>query len=360
MSKRIHIVSFDVPFPADYGGVIDVFTRVKWFSENGWEVILHCFEYKRPKAPELEKYAEVHYYSRPKGLKYWFSKLPFIVNTRINEKLELILKNTKDEVLLEGLHCAQYLNLQPGKFYLRTHNIEHEYYQKLSETVPNLKKTFFRSEAKKLKKYEPILSKAKGLLVISKGELDHFKALNKNCFLIPSIIDLQTEYRETDKYILFHGNLSIEENEEAALEILDTIAFYVQGNELIFAGKNPSNTLIKKCKLYGVKVIANPSESEMFDLVQKARVHFLWTNNSAGLKLKFLTAMASSGHVICSESMVVGSEIEKGFHLYSHKTEATALLDKYFDHLLPKEDFEMRQKELNAKSGVQKLTELFG
>jgi len=113
LKKRIHIVSFDVPFPADYGGVIDVFFRIKWFTENGWEVILHCFEYDRPKAPELEQFAKVHYYHRPKGIHKIISRLPFIVKTRINEELEKVLANTKDVVLLEGLHCAHYLNLQP-------------------------------------------------------------------------------------------------------------------------------------------------------------------------------------------------------------------------------------------------------
>ena len=177
-TKKLHIISFDVPYPADYGGVIDVFSRVKWFSEKGWEVILHCFEYKRPQAKELEKFAEVHYYPRPTGLKYWFSKIPFIVNTRINTNLEKILRETKDEVILEGMHCAHYVNMQPGKFYVRVHNIEHLYYAKLAKGASFLKKIYYQSEAKKLKNYEFVLVKAKGLLVISSEELEHFKKIN--------------------------------------------------------------------------------------------------------------------------------------------------------------------------------------
>ena len=32
---HLHVIAFDVPYPANYGGVIDVFYRVKALSEAG-------------------------------------------------------------------------------------------------------------------------------------------------------------------------------------------------------------------------------------------------------------------------------------------------------------------------------------
>jgi glycosyltransferase involved in cell wall biosynthesis len=342
LSKRIHIVSFDVPYPADYGGVIDVLSRVKWFSKNGWDVVLHCFEYDRPKAVELNEFAEVHYYNRPKGITKLFSKLPFIVNTRINTKLKKVLVNTKDEVLLEGLHCSYYLNLQPGKFWVRTHNIEHDYYNELAKSASGRKRLFYSSETKKLKAYESILAKAKGLLVIAENEVEHFKKINSNSIWVPPLFENTTEFVDTKRYILFHGNLSVEENHDAAIWITDKILPHLRNIPFIFAGKEPSRQLISTIEAAGGKVISNPSEEKMQELIQEAAVHLLWTKQASGVKLKFLNALASSGHLLCSPEMVSGSGIQKGFHLVNSAEEIFAALPELMEKKLTEEEWKER------------------
>ena len=59
--KQLHIVSFDVPFPANYGGVIDVFYKIKSMHQERVGVILHCFQYGREKSEELESICEKVY-----------------------------------------------------------------------------------------------------------------------------------------------------------------------------------------------------------------------------------------------------------------------------------------------------------
>ena len=44
-NKKLHLISFDVPFPANYGGVIDVFHKINSLHKIGVKVILHCFQY---------------------------------------------------------------------------------------------------------------------------------------------------------------------------------------------------------------------------------------------------------------------------------------------------------------------------
>mgnify|MGYP001008265998 FL=1 len=58
MERRLHIVSFDVPYPADYGGVIDVYYKIKALADRGVSIILHCYQYGRPEQQELEKLCE--------------------------------------------------------------------------------------------------------------------------------------------------------------------------------------------------------------------------------------------------------------------------------------------------------------
>ena len=35
MDQHLHIISFDIPWPPNYGGVIDVFYKIKTLSEAG-------------------------------------------------------------------------------------------------------------------------------------------------------------------------------------------------------------------------------------------------------------------------------------------------------------------------------------
>ena len=81
-NQKLHIISFDVPYPPDYGGVIDVFYKIKALYEVGVKIILHIFHYGREKAKELEEITEkVYYYKRKKDFKYNISTKPFIVAT---------------------------------------------------------------------------------------------------------------------------------------------------------------------------------------------------------------------------------------------------------------------------------------
>ncbi len=280
IKPRVHIVSFDVPYPANYGGVIDVFNRVKLMSDSGYHVILHCFEYGRGKPQELNEYAEVHYYSRRKSILDLFSNEPFIVKTRENKSLWDKLASTNDPVLLEGLHSAFYLDAQPSKFWLRTHNIEHEYYNGLSSNASFLDRLFFKMEARKLKRYEKQLSKAKGLLCLSDNDLQHFKAINPNSFFLAPNLELQNGHADTPsdgKSILFTGNLSVVENENAAQWLLQNVVSQLNEGHFVFAGNQPSDQLKEQIKNSKSTLIESPSQSEMDKLLADAQVHLLYS-----------------------------------------------------------------------------------
>ena len=53
--QHVHIISLDVPFPADYGGVIDIFYKIKWLHKAGVKIHLHCFSNGRPPQDELDE-----------------------------------------------------------------------------------------------------------------------------------------------------------------------------------------------------------------------------------------------------------------------------------------------------------------
>ena len=44
-SDFLNIICFDVPFPADYGGAIEEFYKIKSLHAAGVKIYLHCFVY---------------------------------------------------------------------------------------------------------------------------------------------------------------------------------------------------------------------------------------------------------------------------------------------------------------------------
>ena len=118
MADHIHIVSFDVPYPADYGGVVDVFCKVKALHEAGTKVHLHCFEYGRGQQAELEKYcAEVHYYPRQEGHKGFSLQLPYIVASRNDEQLWKRLNADDHPILFYSDWTAEQVHHTIRSFY---------------------------------------------------------------------------------------------------------------------------------------------------------------------------------------------------------------------------------------------------
>jgi len=188
--KYLHIISFNIPYPADYGGVIDIYYKLKALKEAGIQVILHCFEYGRQPSKELEDLClKVYYYHRNTGLKYYFRLEPYIVATRVANSMPNNLFNDSFPVLFEGLHTTGILarcRAAKKKILVRAHNIEHHYYRSLSKIEPNLyRKLFLLSESRKLKKYEQILRQADHVLSIAKHETDYFNNTYENGVFVP-------------------------------------------------------------------------------------------------------------------------------------------------------------------------------
>jgi hypothetical protein len=313
---RLHIVSFDVPYPANYGGVIDVFYRIKSLYELGVEVYLHCFEYGRGEAIELNKYCKkVHYYKREKSITDLFSKLPFIVKSRINSELINRLNEDDYPILFEGLHTTGVIGKLINKkriTFVRTHNIEHQYYDALSKKSNGLKKVFFQLEAKKLKRFETQLQASTSLLCITDSDLEYFKKINKDAFLLqPSFAERKYENKELVQYALFQGNLGVEENDEAACWIIEKVWSDQLKYPLIIAGKNPSVKLKEVSRKYSIQLIDSPDLIQMDNLIENASVHVLYSTQSTGIKLKLLAALQTNGIVLSNQHLVSGSGLEE-------------------------------------------------
>jgi len=350
VKTAIQLVAFNIPYPPDYGGVIDVFYKVKALSECGVSVYLHCFEYDRPQAAELEKYcAKVFYYPRNSGLRYQFSSKPYIAITRTNNQLINNLSSNSSPILFEGLHTCYYLDhplLTAHLKLVRTHNIEHDYYLNLYHSEQNFfKKIFFILEACKLKRYEKILKKADHLLCISPNDNYYFDHQYGHSHFIPAFHPFNEITAKTGhgKYILFHGNLSVSENIQAVEYLLKHV-FNKTAQNVIIAGKNPTDRLIKKISQFSnIQLIANPEMEEMVDLIQNAQLCILPTFQDTGLKLKLLASLFSGRFCIANSAMIHKTGLEHLCHLADTPEEMIRQINELFVQEFTAEEIEKRK-----------------
>ncbi len=338
--KHLHIISFDVPWPANYGGVIDVYYKLVALKKAGVKIHLHCFDYGRGGAHQLEQYCEdVNYYPRKTGVAHNLSLIPYIVNSRKSE--ELIENLLKDDypILFEGLHSCFYLKDQRlrdrFKIY-RESNIEHHYYYHLFKAEKNpLKKIFFLAESYRLKRFQHILQKADLMLVVSQSDTDYLKHQfpGKKVVYLPSFHpnDDFTVIPGKGDYIFYHGKLSVTENYNAAEYLINNI-FNTSPHKLIIAGMDPPEHLVKLCKLHNnVQLIINPEDDEMFSLIQNAQANILITFQATGLKLKLLNTLFKGRFCIVNPEMVQGTGLEQLCLTGKSPQELKAIISEVFD-----------------------------
>ncbi|MBL7930843.1 MAG: glycosyltransferase [Bacteroidia bacterium] len=316
MSESLNIVSFDVPFPANYGGVIDVFYKLYWLKQSGVKIHLHCFTYGRQPSEELEQLCErVYYYERKTGLLKNISFDPYTVSSRKSVELEKNLLSNDYPILFEVLHTCYLLDdprFKNRKKIYRHSNIEHEYYLELSRSEKNfVKRLYLKIEAFKLKGFEKILKHANLILAVNARDTEYFRRKFpkvKSVYLPSFHPNISVSVKEgRGDYILFHGNLGISENYEAAVWLLDKVLSKISYPSVI-AGLNPPAFLEDKVsKVKGAKLRKSPNEEEMTQLIRNAQVHVLYTAQPTGLKLKLLNVLFKGRYVVCNANMVSGT-----------------------------------------------------
>ena len=369
--NHIHIVSFDIPCPVNYGGVIDVFFKLKALVERGFKVHFHCFEYGREHSERLEALCvETHYYKRNMSFVNFFSTKPFIVTSRISERLIQDLMRDDYPIILEGLHsCGVLLDprMKNRRIFVRTHNVEHDYYQYLAETEKKLgKKLFLKSEARKLRKFESILSEATGILAISNKDYEYFLEKYKNVYLIPAYagFDKVDVIEGQGDYVLYHGKLDISENYHAA-EFLIKEVFDGSDIKLKIAGMNPPNHLVKLIENHpNVELIENPDDDSLQELIRNAHINILVTAQSTGLKLKLLNALFNGRYCVVNDKMVEGLDINDLCIVANTSDEIKTVVSDLMTKPFVEEQVAIRKSRMaafyNSSRTTDKLVELLG
>lgn len=314
---HLHVISFDIPYPATYGGVIDVYYKVRALTRIGIKVHLHCYEYGRAHSPELNRICEsVYYYLRLPPLFALPLRRPYIVGSRKSQQLLDRLESMPFPILFEGLHTCFHLDessLASRVKLVRTHNVESDYYEQLAKHEANwAKRAYFKREARLLADYEPILSHADHLLTISPKDQRYFDQKFTNARYLPAFHthDTLSVQAGSGAYCLYHGNLRVPENHRAAVFLIREVFKNIQ-YPLIIAGANPRPELITLASQHEhITLRHNVGEGEMLDLMRNAHIHILPSFQDTGIKLKLLNSLFAGRFCVVHPATVLETGLE--------------------------------------------------
>ena len=355
---QLNIICFDVPCPADYGGAIEEFYKIKALYQLGVKIHLHCFVYgDRNEQNELDKYCEkVYYYKRERSIKDIFSNLPFIVKSRMKDDLLANLLSNDYPILFDATHTTGFLShpkLKDRKKIVRLHNIEWIYYRiLLSQAVSLKEKIFFYQEYKKLKEYDKQLIHADVLSCLSQTDYEYYQEKfpdkkvsldyvfheNNNINSIPGKGD----------YILYHGNLSLSDNYNLIIQLLSNDLKNCT-YKIILAGKNPHTTLQKFVKgKNNIELIANPTDDILNGLMKEAHICLAMAANPSGVKLKLINSLFNARFVISNEAALTGSGLDSLVYI-AEENDLPDLIDKLMLKEFKQDEIDERNSLLSDK-----------
>jgi hypothetical protein len=330
-SPDLHIVTFAVPYPANYGGAIDVWNRVVALKKAGVSIHLHCFVYGvfLPQ-PILEEFAEsVSYYPRVKWPALFLPGQPYIVTSRKSKELLKNLNADRSPVLFEGIHTTGFASELPErKLLLRAHNIEHQYYAELANQCKGVKSLIFRRESLCLRDYEQALAgRFDKVFAISPTDHDWFKANGAQTVYLPPFhgydqVDVLTG---RGGYLLYQGDLSIQINQEALFDLLRKIPTD-QPYPIVAAGRSGDRTFEDKLSGFpNLRREADVTQDKMIDLIRNAQLILVHGLHGAGMKLKIFPALYHGRFVAATENSRTHTSLDKAILFYQPNDAGTII-----------------------------------
>jgi len=368
-NNKLHIISFDVPYPPIYGGVIDVFYKIKALHKLGVKIHLHAFDNGIGKQLELNKYCDkIHYYPRTLTLSKIFSRVPFIVKTR--SSLELIENLSIDNapILFEGIHSTFPLINNSFKNRIkifRAHNIEHNYYNGLAKSESSKrKKLFYKTESKKLKRFEPIINNVDYILSISPFEFDYFSSKYSPKTIYTPAFHKNNEIANLSahgEYAFYHGDLRISDNLKS-IDYLINI-FSKLKHKLIISGGLINKSLLEKISEHkNIEFIKIQSDNHLLELLNDAHVNVLPTFQKTGIKLKLINTLYNSRFCIVNDAMINGTGLENLCEISnsvdSFQKKIDLLFKKQYSDSQRKKREELLQSKFNTTTNAENIVKL--
>ncbi len=264
-----------------------------------------------------------------------FSKLPYnaerFVSLPFSLRLsEILASESFDLIQLEGLYLTPYLSLirkvTNVPIVLRSHNVEHEIWQRSSDNESNLfKKTYFRHLSHRIRKMEMnALSNVSYLVPITQRDGRILSELGFKGVVHVSQTGFYFDNRSKEEInvenqSVFHiGGLDWFPNIEGlnwflnkcwpiVKEKIPTAHFYI-------AGRNASQDFVRKLSsINGVVFCGEVPDSK--DFISSKGVMVVPLLSGSGMRIKIVEGMALGKAIVSTSTGVEGIDAEDGTHL---------------------------------------------
>jgi hypothetical protein len=236
--------------------------------------------------------------------------------------------------LFEGIQSTGWAKALDGRrLLLRAHNIEQQYYAGLAMQRQGPARWLYGRESAALARYEPAAARRMHrVFAISPADLQWFASQGIEAELLlpfhghgrPDLPDGR------GRYILYQGDLSLEVNQRAVLELI-ALAPPRPDRPLVVAGR--SGILRFEERIRSVPNIirhADVSVAMMTRLIRDAQVTVIHSLHASGMKLKLFAALYTARFIAASPQDMTGTPVDQAVHAYAPDA-LNALLDELWE-----------------------------
>jgi glycosyltransferase involved in cell wall biosynthesis len=331
---RVLIVAHDFPFPPNYGGRVDMWSRIKLLHRMGVQVDVVASLKDLPseqQAQEVQRYVRsLTLVKRDMGLMKLLSREPFSARSRRSLR-NIPLSESYSAVILESEHVAAILQnptLRADKRILRLHNDEAHYYRELSGSSRELwRKAFYRIEGFKFRSYSPRAMQQCDLFWFASDfeRQEHcvkYPVSATKAFFVPLHVERSSMKRHklSGHRVFFAGKLGFANNSRGVEWYIDQVhprLADIDGYELMVAGNTEGESLdpLRKAIAGHPNISLYESPSELQPYYEMASVFINPVFHGAGVKLKTIDAIRAGLPVVSTFSGIQGTPLLDGKHV---------------------------------------------
>jgi glycosyltransferase involved in cell wall biosynthesis len=347
---RILFLTNKVPYPPKDGGAIATLAMINSFARAGHETTVlamntmkhHITPFQIPE--ELTNQTIFHLVEVPAPISpqgamfnFLFSSLPYnaerFIDRKYQKKLELLLKSHSYNVIqLEGLYLMPYIPIirkfSKSLIVYRSHNIEHEIWERTAGNTVGLKKIYLKALTKRMVKFEKSAINQYDLLVPitikDAAKLDEM-GNKKPSHVVPAGIDMEpTVPMGTTVYknLFFIGSLDWTPNQEGLLWFIDNCFPLVLDRfpdvRLKVAGRNAPEWFEKRLSHPNIDFIGEIDDAAIF--IKQNGVMIVPLFSGSGMRVKIIEGMSHAKPIVTTSVGCEGIDAPNGSTLFIANT----------------------------------------
>jgi ribosomal protein L30E len=172
--------------------------------------------------------------------------------------------------------------------------------------------------------------------------LNHIKVSTVSAF--HEFNSLEIDFAMSKEFVLYHGNLGISENYNAAESLIINVFSKLKIKCIIAGNKAPTDLKQLISKYSNIELVENVSTQNILKLIKEARLNVLYTAQATGIKLKLLSALYCGKFCIVNTKMVEQTGLEKYCIVSNSFAQMIEDIETYYNKEFDAKEFEKRKE----------------